>query len=680
MKPFPWPGWLSLQSSGVLGFLQWDSDLIWALDSFECGSGKNVQLSGYCYSSKLFEVHVSPEPSIHLQAIMSSRKHRRSQKCSFSENHNMKIDHYFSKVSKEQQNNSNTSQMKMKCREGLRDVTNTQAQRVLSPRKNPEDQTVPPNKVIHVTLDVNHRKNKKMKHVLTHNEKGSLYMALNTLQAVSETIEIHQGHEMLVCGTEGVEGYLNLGMPLSCFPKISHVTITFSNSKSKEKEGNQVFGRHDEVSTDCVKFYIHAVGKRIKKIVKCGQLHKEGYKLCVYAFRGETIKDALCKDGRFLSFLESNDWKLIGNLDSILENTQAVDELEGKLFQVEAEKRMSPRTATAQNSESEKRNICVLREQIVDQYPSLKRESEKIRENVQKIMKVRKGNISLFNVHKTHFGKVTKNSISVKLAKLLSKLSDSVGYLFWDNNGNRGSATCFVLRGLFILTCQHVVSLIVGEGIEMSKWADIMGQCVRVTFTYEDHTEEENNCFFIEPWFEIADADLDYAVMKLKENGQQVPGGLYNGITPATLSGLIYIIGHPNGEKKSIDACAVVPQGLREKKCLEYVQAGKAESTQYIHMYTPRSFDNIVHNPYVITYDTSFHFGASGSPVFDSVGSLVAIHTAGFPCMYQNNISSIIEFGSIMQSVLLNIRHKHGLWYEIAFINQQDVEMMSDVD
>uniref|UniRef100_A0A2K5QTH3 Family with sequence similarity 111 member A n=1 Tax=Cebus imitator TaxID=2715852 RepID=A0A2K5QTH3_CEBIM len=584
------------------------------------------------------------------------------------------------KAFKEQNNNPSTSQMRMVSRHGRRNTSNTQAQKFHSPEKYQEHKTMPQNKIIHVTLDVNHRKNQKMKHRLTHNENGSLYMALNTLQAVRKEIETHEGQEMLVRGAEGIEGYINLGMPLTCFPERCHVVITFSQSKSKQKKDNQVFGRHDKTSTDCVKFYIHAIGigKYKRKIVKCGKLHKKGYKLCVYAFKGETIKDALCKDGRFCSFLENDDWKLIENHDSVLENTQPVDELEGKLFQVEVEKKMGPKEAGLQNPESEKRNTCVLREQTMSQYPSLKRESEKIRENFNEKMKGKNGK-TLFKLHRTNFGKVTKNSYSVKVLKLLAHLSDSVGHLFWDG-ATAGCATCFAFKGLFILTCQHVINLIVGKGIEPSKWADIIGQRVRVTFHYEEPQEKEMNCFSVEPWYEIYNEELDYVVLKLKENGQQVPMELYNGIAPVPLSGLIHIIGHPNGEKKQTDACVVIPQDQQAKKYQERTQAKEAESPEYIHMHTQRSFPDIVPNPYVITYDTEFFFGASGSPVFDSKGSLVAMHAAGFAYEYQNEIRSIIEFGSTMESIVYDIKQRHKPWYEEVFVSHQDIEMMSDED
>ncbi|EPQ05186.1 Protein FAM111A [Myotis brandtii] len=491
-------------------------------------------------------------------------------------------------VKKEEEDNPHIPQVKTGSRRKPNVITNTQAQ-------GPEDQAISPNKVLYITLGVHQRKNKTMKYRLTHSERASLSVALDTLKAVREERERKQGREMLVKGIEGIEGYINLGMPLSCFPENCHLEITFAQSKSKQKEGNQIFGRHDKASVDCVKFFIHAIGKKRKRIVKCGELHKDGCKLCVYAFKGETVKDAVCKDSRFLPFLETADWKLIENLESIVESTQRVDDLEGKFFEVEVEKRGVSKnfdSADSQNSELEERNTYWLKEEIVTQYPSLKRETEKIRASFKRKLKTRKGK-TIYHAHKTNFGKQTKNSIPVKILKLLSRHSDSVGHIEWDNNGNKGCATCFVFAELYIFTCRHVISDIVGDGIEPSNWADIISQC-----------------------------------------------------------------------------------GQRVQKYREHLQAGGYDDNmQYIHMYTQRSFQEIVPSPDVVTYDTSFYFGSSGSPVFDSKGSLVAMHTAGFRNLYESEFSSIIEFGSIMESILHNIKQNYGTWYEKLCITQQDVEM-----
>ncbi|XP_052044918.1 serine protease FAM111A-like [Apodemus sylvaticus] len=564
------------------------------------------------------------------------------------------------------------------------DITKTRDQKPLSPKNIQQDQTPPPNKTIDITLDVNSRKHKNMKQKLTHRETSSLYTALNSLEAIKQVIESQKGKEMQVCGIQGIEGYLNLSMPLCCIPQGSHVSIRFCQCKEKTEETKPLLEPQDQASTNYVRFYIHAIGSKKKKILKCGELHKPGNKLCVYGSKGETIRDILRKDGRFCSFIECDDWKLISDLDTVIENTQPIDELEDKLCQIETELPKNRRVVpVTQNSGLENGNFHKLEDYIVDEYPTLQEEGEKLRAYIKE-MSAKIKNASLFKVHKEDFGKKTKNSTPVKVVKHLSRVSDSVGFLWWNNNGNEGCATCFVFKGLYILTCRHVITSIVGKGIDESEWASIISQCVKVTFDYEEFALMEDKIFVVKPWFEISDKNLDYAVLELKENGKEVPAGLYNGIGPAPHSGLIYIIGHPEGEKKSTDGCAVVPQYNRTGRCQENFQsreeAGYCFPTSFIHMFTQRSFQEVIHNPDVITYDTTFFGGSSGSPVFDSNGSLVAMHAAGFICTYEgrvcNIISNIIEFGSTMESIVANIKQNEQ-WYNKIFANDQDVEMLS---
>ncbi|XP_006900534.1 PREDICTED: protein FAM111A [Elephantulus edwardii] len=611
---------------------------------------------------------------------MVKPKNRRSLKIPFNEKKYGKMENYFPLVAKDQENNCNTPQMKKGSTKSLRDITNFEAQKAHCTQENPKDQALKPqHKTISITLDLNCRNNDRRKYMLTYNERESLYVALNTADVVKKEIKSQRGKMMLVCGREKLEGYINLGMPLSCLPEMSHLVITFI-------AGKQTLRRCDErVSTDCVKFYINTIGKGRKKIIRYMMLHKKGLKFCVYAFKGETIKEALCKDGRFLPILENHVWRLVENSHSVIENGQRVDDLEGKSFDIEfeVEKRMSPRIADSQNSESEQRPVQTLNMYLVDQYPSLKQESEKIRECFNREMKDRKKKGNLFNIHKENFGKLVSNSTTMKEHKDFSHYGQSVGYMCWDNNGNQGCGTCFVFKGLYILTCRHVINLIVGEGIETGQWANIISQCLKVTFDYEENVEQSKKYFTVDPWLEVSDETLDYAVLKLKENGQQVPPGLYTGLHPVPLNGLLRIIGHPEGKVKSTDNCLVIPLNQRKEKCQAHIQARQAEGydcSPYVHMQTEKSFREIIDNPTVITYDTSFFFGSSGSPVFDSKFSLVAMHTAGFSYQYQNGCSSVIEFGITMEVILDHMKENHRQWYEEVGLDQLDAEMVSDED
>lgn len=219
---------------------------------------------------------------------------------------------------KKEQSDCNIHQIDMESRKRASEETNPHNQ--CPPKKYRQDQPTSSNKTISITIDGNHE---------------------NTLNVVKEEVENQQGKEMMVCGKEGIKGYINLGIP-----EVSHVVITFSKTESEQREDKQVFGLQHQVCTDSIKFYIHPAGKRNERILKCRELQQEGGKLCVYDLKGESIKDTLKKDGRFNSFIESDHWKLISDLDTIIENTQPVGELEGKLFQVEVERKNVPRHQT----------------------------------------------------------------------------------------------------------------------------------------------------------------------------------------------------------------------------------------------------------------------------------------------------------------------------------------------
>nr|XP_048286488.1 serine protease FAM111A-like isoform X1 [Myodes glareolus]XP_048286489.1 serine protease FAM111A-like isoform X1 [Myodes glareolus]XP_048286490.1 serine protease FAM111A-like isoform X1 [Myodes glareolus] len=584
----------------------------------------------------------------------------------------MEILRYFSQVPKEQ-NDPIISQGKMECRKRPKEVIKNQDQRSHWEEKNQQVQNSFQNTSITITFGVNHA-------ICEVTDKGTsnLYEALKTLDLVKREIEKQPGKEMLACGKEGIEGYINLGMPLRCFPQGSHVVITFSNTESEEKEDNEVCGRFDQSSVECVVFYIHAVGNREQRILRCRELHKEGTKLCVYGFKGESIKATLRKDGRFHSFVESDHWTLINN-DIIVANSQPVDVLEGKLFQIDVERKERSWAAVAsQKSELEDRNFTVLKECIVNLYPMMKGEQEKLRTYIKEESEKRE-NTSLLKAHRENFRKLTQSSIPCKVLRLLSQLSDSVGFMVWNNNGNRGSATCFLFKGLYIFTCRHVINDIVGEGIEPSKWADIIGRCLRVTFDFQVFPVKEDSYHFVEPWFEVSDVTLDYAVLKLKERGQHIPTGLGNGTPSESLSGFLFMIGHPDGRCKVVDCCTVMPKGKQRRKCEDIHgrgAVGSRDPMQYIYMYTQRSFQGKVHEAGVVSLDNTFYCGSSGSPVFDSKGSLIAMHTAGFICEYESGISSIIELGSSMKHILDDIKQKHEKWYNEICV-QQAVEIVS---
>nr|XP_039326924.1 serine protease FAM111B [Saimiri boliviensis boliviensis]XP_039326925.1 serine protease FAM111B [Saimiri boliviensis boliviensis] len=558
----------------------------------------------------------------------------------------------------------------------------------------------------------------------------SIDSALSANEHFSERMKNHCNKNIIVYEEKTIEGYINLGMPLKCLPIGSHFKITIDKTKSSEEDGH-ILRQFENPDMECILFYVIAIGRTIKKIVKIKKLHEKGCKLCIYALKGETIQEALCKDGRFRSDIDEFKWTLMEGHKKIYGKQSIVDEISGKVLEMDISKKetlqkkdiykktkqnenatdeinhqslvhkqekdgetedvehsrekiLSPQNLGhdiksrqyAINLDVQKeainllKNLQMLNETIISQHPHFKEEAQWVRRYFQEEQK--RMNLSpfkQFSIYKKFFGKITANAISVATCEQLTYLSKSVGFLEWDNNGNTGNATCFVFNGGYIFTCRHVVELMVGKNTDQSLWPHIISQYAKVTFTYKEFSPTGNNWFFIEPWLKVSNETLDYAILKLNENGNAFPPGLWRQISPQPSTGLIYLIGHPKGQIKKIDGCAVIPINERLEKYPNHCQEGLVDphgtNSNVYPMFTQRSFLSEVWNTQTLSYDTCFSDGSSGSPVFNASGKLVAMHTIGHFYKDGDNVFALIEFGYSMDSILCDIKETNESLYNL---------------
>ncbi|XP_059960344.1 serine protease FAM111B [Mesoplodon densirostris] len=599
----------------------------------------------------------------------------------------------------------------------------------------------------------------------------NIYSVLSANEHFSEWMENHFKKNITVYEEKTIDGYVNLGMPLRCLPRGSHFKITSGQRKSNQEEDDLILRECENPNIECILFHIVAVGKNIKKILKIKELHEKGTVLCIYALKGETIKEALCKDGRFRSDLDTFEWKLMEGHKKIHGKQSMVDEVSGKVLELDISKRpggtrkkikqkdedatdeigpwdsiqskskvhepeedgetedgehnrekiLTPQSLghdiedkTHQTTSQTKRhynnscfknrkgknpnirqlphlgmqyainwdlqreaanlrvkNLQLLSKVMMNQYPHFNEEALRMQKyfgEEQKRMQLR--TFEQFNLYKEYFGKVTENSTSVAICERLVRLSKSVGFMKWDNNGNAGSATCFVINNGFIFTCRHVLHLMVGEGTAPQFWPYIISQRAKVTFTYKEFCSIDADWFSMEPSFiMVSDGTLDYAILKLRENGNGFPPGLCGQVSPQPYSDLLYLIGHSEGQIKKIDGCAVISLEQRLERypdCHQDGVAGPCAATDNARpMFTQRSFLSEVWSTDILSYDTCFSSGASGSPVFDASGKLVAMHSFGHFYKCAGEAYPIIEFGYSMNSILYDIKQKNESLYKL---------------
>ncbi|XP_012499318.1 PREDICTED: protein FAM111B [Propithecus coquereli] len=590
----------------------------------------------------------------------------------------------------------------------------------------------------------------------------NIFSALEANDHFSERMKKHLNEDIIVYEEKEIEGYINLGMPLKCLPRDSHFSITFGGRKSNQKEDGQILRRCENPNIECILFHVVAIGKTIKKLVKITKLHGKASTLCVYALKGETVTEALCKDGRFRSDLDELTWDLMEGNKKIFGKGSMVDEVSGKTLEMDIPRKTSGKKGTKikknENTsdeinpcgltQSKKRvhepeidgvtedvehsrkknhppqslghdiegkthrtisrircyyvkssvrnlqvrrrphlgrqyvthlntqkeathllkNLQILNEDIMHQYPNFKEETLSMRRYFQEERK--RTNLPMFeqfHIYKKYFGKVTMDSILVATSEKLDYHSKSVGFMKWDNNGNTGNATCFVFNHGYIFTCRHVLNLIVGEGTDPRSWPDKISKCAKVTFTYKGFYPTSDDWFSIEPWFEVSDETLDYAIFKLKENGNAFPPGLFSQISRQPSIGVVYIIGHPEGQAKKRDCCAVVSLNERLERFQDYLYGRMVEpqaaTGNVCPMFTKRSFPSEAQDTNMLSYDTCFVEGSSGSPVFDASGKLVAMHAFGKFYRCGNKNCALVEFGYSMDSILCNIKEKNESLY-----------------
>ncbi|KAM7085245.1 serine protease FAM111B isoform 1-T9 [Molossus nigricans] len=626
------------------------------------------------------------------------------------------------------------------------------------------------------TLNVGTRKSDRSVFTASGELHENIYSVLTANDNFQEWMEKHLHKYIKVYEEKTIGAYINLGMPLKCLPTDAHLQISVGGTTTNKERRDQILRHCENLNIECILFQVVAIGKTRKTIVKISELHEKGSTLCIYALKGETIQEALCKDGRFRSDLDEFEWKLMEGPKHVHGKQSTVEEVSGKTLEMD----ISDKKRTHKTIEQKNRNVTskihpqdLMQSQIQDHEPETDGENEdeehnrqnvppppsvghdiaaKRRRTISRIKRYYRNSLNRkprkqmklsrprpcldmeyalnldtqreatnlwiknckmltpvkmqlyphfcedvhqmrkyfreerrrtklspsqqFSIYKKCFAKVTENSTSIATYEHRIHLSKSVGFIEWNNNGNTGNATCFVFHDGYIFTCRHVVGMMVGEGTDPSLWPDIISKCARVTFTFKELAlPPPAEWFSIEPWIEVFDDALDYAILKLRDHGKGFPPGLRGQTSCLPSSGLLYLIGHPERQVKKIDECAVINLVDRIRRFSDTCFISHAYP-----MFTPRSFPPEAWRSSTLSYDTCFTSGSSGSPVFDASSKVVALHSVGYFYKCGAVVHGLIEFGHSIESILSDVKQKNEALYNV-FVkekNEQESSLSTD--
>lgn len=435
-------------------------------------------------------------------------------------------------------------------------------------------------------------------------------------------------------------------------------------------------------------FYIQTRGdENIRRLMKNNELKRTVDYVCVYAVKGEKVKVALKRDGRFSGVIFRKGALYEQETESIFNLSNLVDHLDGKQFQVkvfphptgsqessqelsqESEEIVKDEKSEAPETHLEEitnQNSTTAQEQKTDAPPKEKKwrkfpDTKKIRntDEILKLLREQHGellktlkereNVDMKRFFREEYDKSTQRFLEVKNVKRLMDMSVSVCQLRV-NDSAIGSG--FLLFDRFILTNAHVAGDLVPRSSKLK-------QKLTAAFHFEDLTSvgivipvEENAVAYLKEKDDMGNY-LDFALLELSSD-VKLPG-LLRFYSPPPTRGAVCIIGHPGGGVKQMDPCFIIAKEDISQAAETYFK--KNPNIHVFHVITQQCLtEDKEMRESKIFYHSCFFHGSSGSPLFDQHCNLIGVHTGGY--VYEGErkkTRSVMEYSFPLFRILVNI-------------------------
>ncbi|XP_039887348.1 serine protease FAM111A-like [Simochromis diagramma] len=505
--------------------------------------------------------------------------------------------------------------------------------------------------------------------------------AIKSNETCNEKIKCADENIIIQLGKEDKKSSVATHFPCSCIDDGECLIISCRAEKVEgEVQHSKIVHPKEHYSV----FYIDTVGglhTKTKELFKNNDV-KQFKNLCVYGEKGITVAEALKRDGRFIDDL--GNFELSNNQDPkrLTVCTQKVEILHQKQFKIRLPKDKKKKNyEKLQERPSDNNNNCQSKcenrseSEIIDlarqegiRVKTVKETSSDVdRDKIYELLREQFPDLKRWmetrfpgdsfqeelNLRKQNFGKIQQSFSQVYRVRKLLELGKSVCKVVITDVS---TGTGFVLFDTFILTSAHLFKGYV-EGKKLQQDREVLA-----IFDYEEPEPEKNFYYFrAENTFIDFDADLDYAVLELNPEGSKpnqqktaqkikVPPGLLSEFGPLPANGEACIIGHPAGRVKEMDPTFIIEIEKRGQAAADYL-------SQYKHQLIINSLsdhvrkqgiENILQGGHkagkVGTYNTFMYHGASGSPVFNGLGKVFGLHTAGYTYGFTKEVESVIEY------------------------------------
>ncbi|XP_036453734.1 protein FAM111A-like isoform X2 [Colossoma macropomum] len=431
-------------------------------------------------------------------------------------------------------------------------------------------------------------------------------------------------------------------------------------------------------------------GRTVKRLMKNQELKQVVDDVCVFALKGEKVKEALRRDGRFsrvifrkhcglselgseiitdmsntVDHLHEKHFKVIviDNQPASQESSQEFDTMKnesgenipssptpGNLSQDSA----NPQQQNRQPTEKEDKKTYPKRIQVKEipnteeilnllrsQFEGLQKQLEE-RESLTKPAEVQK-------FFREEFDKSAQSFSEVKRVRQLTKISDSVCQIRVDGSA---CGTGFLLFDRFILTNAHVIG-------DFDPFSRRLHRPITAVFDYEDldtanKLPVKENLVAYYRGKDNKGEHLDFALLELSDDAE-LPNcpELLSRYSPPPTRGGICIIGRPGGGVKRMDPCFII----EKDEALNAADEHLAENSDFFHVITQQCLAEKWEYHYSqISYNSCFFHGSSGSPVFNDHCELIGVHTGGYTYKGKGGKTrSVMEYAFPMFPILVCI-------------------------
>jgi V8-like Glu-specific endopeptidase len=379
--------------------------------------------------------------------------------------------------------------------------------------------------------------------------------------------------------------------------------------------------------------------------------------LCVAAEKNGTLLDALKRDGRLLN---PENWKLNAKESTVPVEAKAKS-CENYFFGIEVltRKRSSSRLSGECDSKADTIKKGKIDGNDVNANDDVASSSPRPTPFYEKVLEAAKLHANELLAKTKHrklgtliekkFSKPVDQSKSAWLMKQIVLASQIVGRIYAESK--RFTGTCFLVTEDVILTNHHVYKDIEND---IASCHDNPKVKVAFNHVYPNQTDNLEECEvnMEDIRAECEDTSLDYIFLGLKKKMNLK--GLSDKIKLALVNpndfpnNVLTIVGHPGGREKRIDTdCRLISKHTWRPELLERLQKPRLLHFDPLLICKKKIMsDEYKHK---VAYDASFTFGASGSPVFDDQGKIIAMHTCGWVIKETNY--SVMEFAIPMEAI-----------------------------